>query len=167
MSLELEKQARYEATRLGGLRRQFTKYKPLSSNVQLDDAVAIVTGSNVGLGLEASRELLQLGLSNLIMGVRSEEKGNRAADALRRDFPRATISVWIIDIESYNSIREFAERCATLRRIDIVILNAAIAPNPSFTPVTGTGHELSMQVNYLSTALLDILLLPILKAKKQ
>ena len=167
MSSELERQARYEATSLGVLRRQFTKYKPLSTNVRLNDALAIVTGSNVGLGLEASRQLLKLGLPHLIMGVRSQDKGNKAAEALRKDFPQATISVWLVDMQSYDSVRKFADRCATLQRIDIAILNAAIAPDQTFTPAAHTGHELSMQVNYLSTALLSILLLPILRAKKQ
>ena len=164
---QLEVQARYEATVLGSLRRQLTRPKPPPNDVQLSGAVGIITGGNGGLGLEASRQLLQLGLSHLVMGVRSQVVGDTAADALRMDFPRATISVWAVELESYDSVREFAGRCATLSRIDIAILNAATSPRPTFTTVASTGHELSLQVNYLSTALLAILLLPILKDQKK
>ena len=165
MSTELESQASYEATVFGFLGRQFTRPKPLPAGIQLTDQVAIVTGSNVGLGLEASRQLLQLGLSHLVMGVRSQVKGNAAAAQLRTAFPSATISVWMVDLESYDSIRAFADQCATLPRIDIAILNAGLMNTP-YTIVPATKHEITMQVNYLSTALLAILLLPILRAKR-
>ncbi|UKZ78449.1 hypothetical protein TrVFT333_006189 [Trichoderma virens FT-333] len=100
------------------------------------------------------------------MGVRSQAKGDVAAAQLRTDFPSATISVWIVDMESYDSVCAFASRCESLDRIDIVILNAGLIKTP-YTVVRATGNEITLQVNYLSTALLTILLLPILKAKKR
>jgi NAD(P)-dependent dehydrogenase (short-subunit alcohol dehydrogenase family) len=165
MSTKLESQAPFEATLFGLLHRQFTHPGPLPAGIQLTDQVAIVTGSNVGLGLEASRQLLQLGLSGLVMGVRSQAKGDSAAAQLRNAFPSATISVWVVDLESYDSIRAFADQCATLPRIDIAILSAGLM-NTTYTTVPVTKHEITMQVNYLSTALLAILLLPLLRAKR-
>ncbi|KAK3356621.1 retinol dehydrogenase 12, partial [Lasiosphaeria hispida] len=167
MSHELSsKAAAFEATSLGLIYRQFTRPKPLPAGTSLTGQVAIVTGSNTGLGFEACRQLLALGLSQLVMGVRSQAKGNEAAAKLRKEFPLAdaTVTVWILDMESYDSIRAFTAQCATLPRINIVILNAALTKK-SYT-VSTTGHETLLQVNYLSTALLAILLLPILKAKK-
>jgi NAD(P)-dependent dehydrogenase (short-subunit alcohol dehydrogenase family) len=119
----------------------------------------------VGLGLAASRQLLKLGLSHLIMGVRSQAKGDAAASQLRKEFPNSTVSVWILDMESYDSICKFTEQCTSLPHIDIVILNAGLMV-PMYTTVAATGHELTMQVNYLSTVLLAMLLIPVLKAKK-
>ncbi|KAL6855664.1 hypothetical protein J3F83DRAFT_764230 [Trichoderma novae-zelandiae] len=165
MSSQLESEAPFEATTLGFLRRQFTRPKPLPTDLTLAGKAAIVTGSNVGLGLSACRQLLQLGLSRLVMAVRSQAKGDAAAARLRRDFASATVSVWIVDMESYDSVRAFASRCESLERIDIVILNAGLTKSP-YTVVGATGNEVTLQVNYLSTALLAILLLPILKAKK-
>jgi NAD(P)-dependent dehydrogenase (short-subunit alcohol dehydrogenase family) len=52
-----------------------------------------------------------------------------------------------------------------LPRIDIAILNAGLR-NETYAIVPATKHEITIQVNYLSTALLAILLLPILKSKK-
>ncbi|RYP78228.1 hypothetical protein DL771_000705 [Monosporascus sp. 5C6A] len=165
MSSALESNAWFEATVFGFLWRQFTRPKPLPANIHLRDQVAIVTGSNVGLGLAASRQLLELELSHLVIAVRSPAKGDAAAGLLRKEFPESTISVWTIDLESYESTRAFAKQCATLPRIDIVILNAGLA-KPLYATVPETGYEVTLQVNYLSTALLAILLLPILRAQK-
>ncbi|KJZ69403.1 hypothetical protein HIM_11199 [Hirsutella minnesotensis 3608] len=52
-----------------------------------------------------------------------------------------------------------------LPRLDIAILNAGLIET-RFTVVPATEHEVTLQVNYLSTALLAMLLLPVLKAKK-
>ncbi|PNP58777.1 hypothetical protein THARTR1_01467 [Trichoderma harzianum] len=165
MSSQLESEASFEATTMGFLRRQFTRPKALPVGITLAGQVAIVTGSNVGLGLSVCRQLLQLGLSHLVMGVRSQAKGDVAAAQLRKSFPSALISVWIVDMESYDSVCAFTSRCESLDRIDIVILNAGLIKTP-YTVVQATGNEVTLQVNYLSTALLTILLLPILKAKK-
>lgn len=40
------------------------------SETDLSGQIGIVTSSNIGLGLKASRQLLQLGLSHLILAVR-------------------------------------------------------------------------------------------------
>ena len=99
------------------------------------------------------------------MGVRSQSKGDAAASQLRKEFPDAQVSVWLLDMESYDSIRKFVEQCSSLPRIDIAILNAGLMV-PKYTVAAGTGHELTMQVDYLSTVLLAMLLIPVLKSKK-
>lgn len=164
MSSSLQANASFEASIKGFLKRQRTTRKPLPADLRVTGQSAIVTGSNVGLGLAASRQLLQLGLSHLIMGVRSQAKGDTAAQQLRQDFPKSQISVWILDMESYDSIRKFVAQCESLPRIDIAILNAGLMAS-SYTTTPSTGHEVTMQVNYLSTMFLTLLLLPVLKAK--
>ncbi|KAI0483715.1 retinol dehydrogenase 12 [Xylaria cf. heliscus] len=167
MSSQLGNEARFEASMLGFLRRQWLVHrKPVPAGTDLSSQVAIITGSNSGLGLEAGRQLLQLGLSHLIIAVRSQSKGDKAAEGLRKEFPRANVSVWLLDMVSYKSIAAFAEKCKSLPRIDIVILNAGLTSGNAFVPVKDTGHETSFQVNYISTVLLTILLLPILKSKR-
>jgi NAD(P)-dependent dehydrogenase (short-subunit alcohol dehydrogenase family) len=165
MSSLLESQASFEASALGFLYRQFTKPKPLPAGTDLKGSCAVVTGSNVGLGLEACRQLLELELSQLVMGVRSQAKGDIAASQLRKDFPLASITVWIVDMESYDSVQVFALQCSTLPRVDIAILNAGLM-KASFTMSTSGLHESTLQINYLSTALLAILLLPTLRRSK-
>ncbi|GAP86748.1 putative retinol dehydrogenase 12 [Rosellinia necatrix] len=167
MSSQLRHEAAFEASILGFLYRQWMLHrKPVPSGTDLSSHVAIITGSNGGLGLEAGRQLLQLGLTRLILAVRSQSRGDIAAHGLREEFPNADISVWLLDMTSYPSITAFSEQCKSLPRIDIVILNAGLRGPDAYTTVKDTGHELSFQVNYISTALLTILLLPVLKSKR-
>ncbi|KAE9369324.1 putative short-chain dehydrogenase/reductase family protein [Stipitochalara longipes BDJ] len=131
----------------------------------LKGKVAIVTGANCGLGFESSKQLLDLGLSHLIVAVRSLEKGRAAASKLLLANTTATIDIWPLDMESYDSIQAFVRKCNTeLSRIDFTILNAGIGPI-AFRKSPSTGHESAIQVNYLSTVFFAILLLPVLKAK--
>ncbi len=131
----------------------------------LEGEVAIVTGANSGLGFESARQLLALGLSHLVVAVRSVEKGRDAASKLSVANPAATIDVWALEMDSYDSIQAFVHKCNTeLSRIDYVILNAGISPI-AFSTTRSTGHETTIQVNHISTVLLTILLLPVLKAK--
>lgn len=134
-------------------------------STDLSGNVAVVTGGSSGLGFHACKHLLSYKLSHLILAVRSVKKGEEAAATLRREYPGAKVDVWELEMGSYDSIQAFVHRVeANLPMLDIVILNSGIIKvdfglNPS------TGHEEVVQVNYLSTMLLAILLLPALKTK--
>ncbi|KAJ4304833.1 hypothetical protein N0V90_000361 [Kalmusia sp. IMI 367209] len=132
--------------------------------VALFGKTLLITGSNSGIGLACAKILPTLGLSHLIMAVRSIDKGEAAAAPIRRAYPDCKIELWQIDMLSYSSIQAFAERCKTLPRLDIAILNAGLGSGPTSRINSSTGHEETFQVNFLSTALLSILLLPILGA---
>ncbi|KAJ5675566.1 hypothetical protein N7462_008463 [Penicillium macrosclerotiorum] len=134
-------------------------------DTDLSGKVAIVTGSNSGLGFECARQFLSFKLSHLIIAVRTAAKGEDAAAKLREQYPNATIAVWLLDMSSYESIQAFTARAEKeLTRLDIAILNAGVV-GASFKIVPGTGHEEAVQINFLSTMFLAILLLPILKNK--
>lgn len=136
---------------------------PAGTNI--GSSVAIVTGANSGLGLESSRQLLSLGLCHLVMAVRTPDKAQDVVSKLRAQYAKATIDVWVLDMNSYESIQTFARRVESdLPRIDYVIINAGVYPL-KFETVPSTGHEETIQVNYLSTALLTILLLPMVRDK--
>ncbi|KAI1075565.1 hypothetical protein F5B20DRAFT_379308 [Whalleya microplaca] len=149
------------------LYRQFFLKTPAISReeINLNGKTAIVTGSNIGLGLESARQLLDLGVSRLILAVRNEAKGEAARKDLssgRSSSSDSIIEVWKLDLSSYDSVTSFAKRANTLERLDIAVLNAgrfhvAEVFNPS------TGFEEDVQINYLSTVLLTVLLLPALK----
>ncbi|KAJ5371905.1 Short-chain dehydrogenase/reductase SDR [Penicillium concentricum] len=142
--------------------------KPVAvQGVSLAGKTALVTGSNTGVGLETSRQLLDLGLSKLILAVRSEEKGQAAKKKLSadRNLSDDSIEVWKLDQSDYDSVAAFAERTKSLPRLDIVVLNIGIA-NATRVFNAKTGHDEMIQVNYLSTVLLLILLLPVVKEKR-
>lgn len=158
-----------EASMLQFFKRQFFGSIPpvARKSVNLSGKTAIVTGSNVGLGLECARQLLDLGCSKIIMAVRTESKGEAARQELSRgrDFKSGTIEVWKLDLGSYDSIVAFAKRTKSLERLDMAILNAGIF-KVSEAFHGKTGYEEDVQINYLSNALLITLLLPVLAAKK-
>jgi NAD(P)-dependent dehydrogenase (short-subunit alcohol dehydrogenase family) len=139
-----------------------------AAGTSLAGKVAIVTGGNTGLGYEASRQLLNLNLSHLILAVRSVDKGQAAAKKLRSETKgseKAKIEVWRLDMSDYDSIQTFARRVdSDLPRVDYALLNAGIM-SMNYNKDALTGHEEIFQVNYLSTVLLTLLLLPILKRK--
>ncbi|GME50767.1 hypothetical protein MMC06_006482 [Neofusicoccum parvum] len=136
-----------------------------ASSTSLLGKTAIITGGNSGLGYEAALQLLGLKLSHLVLAVRSPEKGEEAAAKLRKLHPEANIDVFQVDMSSYDSIQDFVRRVqGQLSRIDIVLLNAGVI-KLTFNAIKTTGHEECLQVNYLSTVFLAILLLPVLKAK--
>ncbi|KAI1878937.1 hypothetical protein JX265_003114 [Neoarthrinium moseri] len=137
-----------EATFMQFFYRQFFVTPSPVTDVDLREKLAVVTGSNGGIGLECCRQLLALGLSKLILAVRDKSKGH----------------VWELDMSSYDSIGAFVERAQSLERLDILILNAGIT-GLHFTTNPSTGHENNVQINYISTALLAIQILPVLKSK--
>lgn len=133
------------------------KAKPLPDDIRLDGQTAIVTGSNVGLGFEAAKELVSHELSRLILGVRDLAKGEAAKAEIARVAPHCDIQVWQLDQESWASMVAFAARARTdLDRLDITLLNAGLK-RLEYTQ-SPTSHEAHVQINYLGTALLSLLL---------
>ncbi|KAK0642626.1 Short chain dehydrogenase sol3 [Lasiodiplodia hormozganensis] len=166
MSFKLEKEVAWESSIRGILHRQlFVHPKPLPPSVSLSGEIGLITGANGGLGLEAARQLLRLGLSGLILAVRSQTKGEDASRRLSQEFPNVEIHVWVVDMADYDSIIAFADRCRKLERLDFAILNAGVQLS-SFSRCEKTGHEMTIQTNYLSTVLLVLLLTTFMKEKK-
>lgn len=122
----------------------------------------IVTGSNQGLGYEASRHFLLFGVERLIMAVRNLEKGEAARLKLLEDTGRdlGSIEVWELDMDSYSSVKKFATRVETLPRLDALLANAGLATT---TFSLSEDNERTITVNVVSTFLLILLLLPKLR----
>ncbi|KAK2671712.1 Short-chain dehydrogenase/reductase SDR [Fusarium oxysporum f. sp. vasinfectum] len=102
----------------------------------LSDKIMIVTGSNTGLGFEASQHLLRLGVGKLIMAVRSLDKGEKARKELLQLTKRSpeSIEVWHLDMASYESVKSFSARAiAELPTIDVVLANAGLATSDKFS----------------------------------
>jgi NAD(P)-dependent dehydrogenase (short-subunit alcohol dehydrogenase family) len=165
MSAQLERQAASEATFAHSSWKQISTRVPvIPTRIELVGKTVLVTGANVGLGLEAVRNFLKLRPRLTIMGVRSLEKGEAAAAALRSDFPEARIEVWELDMESFRSVQAFVARAEReLDRLHVAVLNAGLAKLQLERVDEGGCHEVTVQVNYLATALLSMLLLPKMK----
>ncbi|MDT5248235.1 MAG: hypothetical protein QOJ28_869, partial [Mycobacterium sp.] len=96
--------------------------------------VAVVTGSNTGLGLETARVLAGRG-AQVVLAVRDTDKGNAAAAKITGTVPRADVKVQPLDLGSLQSVRTAAEELkAVYSRIDLLINNAGVMyPSPRQT----------------------------------
>ena len=142
-------------------------YPPADPTVSFAGKTVLVTGANVGLGLEAANKYVTLGASRVILAVRNLEKGNRAKEEIERrnGDHTTTIDVWKLDMNSFTSVKAFADRVSReLDRLDVALLNAGVVMRTFQT--SPEGWEETIQVNVLSTALLGLLLLPKLRASR-
>ncbi|PVH81189.1 NAD(P)-binding protein [Cadophora sp. DSE1049] len=121
----------------------------------------LITGANSGLGLETARHIVILGASKVILGVRTLAKGEAAKFDIETTTGRTgVVEVWQVDLERFDSVEAFVARAALLGRLDVAIMNAGLASLQwNLSP---EGFERQLQVNCLSTALMMLLLLPVL-----
>ncbi|KAG6373467.1 NAD(P)-binding protein [Boletus reticuloceps] len=124
----------------------------------------LVTGSNVGLGFEASVHLAKMRPKLLIATSRNQVKCELARKSIleRAVEPNMDLYTWPLELGSFQNVRSFADRFAMEGNgtLNTLVANAGVFPNDYIR--TQDDWEIMLQVNYLSTALLSILLLPYL-----
>src|SRR5277367_3167886 len=120
------------------LESAINKWKTLPDTiVDLRGRTVIVTGSNVGLGLEGAKRFYAMNPARLILAVRNVSKGQGAKNALlgigekHAGFGgvrgQTSVEVWELDLTSFESVRQFAKKCETeLERLDVLLENAAL-----------------------------------------
>ena len=123
--------------------------------------VVIVTGGNSGIGYEAALALSGRN-ADVILAVRSADKGEEAASQIRQLYPQAQIAVMALNLSDLKSVRAFAESfLASHDRLDILINNAGVMALPARKTVDG--FEMQFGTNHLGHFALTGLLLPALK----
>ncbi len=123
--------------------------------------IFLITGANSGLGLSASRGLASHG-ATVVMTSRSIEKGNEAAETIKKDYPEVKLDVMQLDLASFTSIREFATSFKSKYTQLHGLLNNAGVMQPPFRK-TEDGLELQMGTNHFGHFLLTGLLLDVIK----
>ncbi len=117
--------------------------------------IAVITGANSGIGLEAARRLAGAG-AHVVLACRDTAKGDSAASSIRHSAPGATLDVEALDLASLDSVRSFAERYEHAR-LDLLINNAGVMASPHGK--TADGFELQLGTNHLGHFALTGLLL--------
>ncbi|GAA4348241.1 oxidoreductase [Angustibacter luteus] len=131
----------------------------------LHGRVAVVTGANSGVGLEASVELARHG-AHVVLACRNPQRGDEALGQVRVRVPGATVELRSLDLAALASVREFAaDLLLDQPRIDILLNNAGVMA-PSTRQVSADGHELQLATNHLGHFALTRLLLPALGAAR-
>ncbi|MGI9557545.1 MAG: oxidoreductase [Solirubrobacterales bacterium] len=109
--------------------------------------VAVVTGGNSGIGLEAARALAEKG-AEVIIAVRSVDRGRQARDEILAKAARASVEVAELDLASLDSVRRFAAEYGEGRdRLDLLINNAGVMAVPQSK--TKDGFEMQLGTNHL------------------
>ncbi len=136
--------------------------KPPVPTTDFSGQTVIVTGSNVGLGMEAARHFARLNAAKVILAVRNMSQGTEVKKSIESTTKRnGVVEVWKLDLSSFDSVKEFSKRAISeLKRLDVLMLNASIAAG-SFR--MNEGYEASITVNVLSTFLLMFMILPLME----
>ncbi|MFC1500757.1 oxidoreductase [Candidatus Zixiibacteriota bacterium] len=125
---------------------------------------AIVTGANTGIGLETARALAQKGAS-VVMACRNLEKGNAAAEEIRRRVPGIGdgIVVMELDLSDLASVKRFVEAYTSRHNtLDILCNNAGVMMLPERQETTD-GFEMQFGTNHFGHFALTGLLFDLLR----
>ena len=119
--------------------------------------VAVVTGSNTGLGLETARALAGAG-AEVVLAIRNLHKGETARSQILESHPDATVQLQSLDLGSLDSVRTAADELLERHdRLDLLINNAGVMYTEWQT--TSDGFEFQMGVNHLGHFVLTDLLI--------
>lgn len=103
----------------------------------------LITGSNSGIGFEASKLLAEKG-HTVILGCRTREKAENAIERIRDDVSAGTLVPAECNLASLNSIESFA-RELDVKQLDVLCLNAGLSLDAQGKEVqrTADGFELT------------------------
>jgi NAD(P)-dependent dehydrogenase (short-subunit alcohol dehydrogenase family) len=120
--------------------------------------VALITGATHGIGYQVARALAASG-ANVIVHARTRDEGHQTIVRLIQDgIDPLTLQAVVGDFGRLDDVRALAGRVTGAHsRIDLLVNNAATVGGFR-RRMSGDGHEVTLQVNYLAHYLLTRLL---------
>lgn len=134
----------------------------------LQGKTAIVTGANIGLGLEIATQLALHG-ARVALACRNPAKANDAVEGIRKKLDaqsagKGSVETISLDCAKMASVRAFNDEVQRrFERLDILVLNAGVMAPPKKTE-TEDGFEIQLAVNALAPFVTVAGLMPLLKA---
>jgi carbonyl reductase 1 len=124
--------------------------------------VAVVTGSNKGIGFAIVRGLCKKFDGDVYLTSRSEERGLAAIEELKKEGLSPKFhQLDIDDRSSVEKLRDFLQQ--TYGGLDVLVNNAAIAFKAADTTPFDKQVEVTMQTNYFNVLMTCDLLFPLLR----
>ena len=120
----------------------------------------IVTGATDSMGSVIARRLAKQG-KPLLLASRDIAKAERFADKLRTETRNKDIQCLQLDLSSFDLVNDFVVRLKALDRPVYALVNNA-GTLPRHSRISPDGYEHTVQVNFLSTALLSLLVYPLM-----
>lgn len=129
----------------------------------LSGKIYVVTGANCGLGKELSQVLYSKN-ANVYLACRSEEKGNKAIEDIKKNIPKSKgkLVLLALDLGDLNKVKTAAEAFLSQETKLHVLFNNAGTMATSHQPPLKTvqGYEQALGVNCVGTFLFTKLLTP-------
>lgn len=135
--------------------------------INLTGKIAVVTGSNTGIGLQTAKMLADGG-AKVILACRSVERARDAAKYASSNGAK-DVDVMALDLSDAASVQDFAAKFAKkYKKLDILVNNAGLNAGAGYRgpKVTKQGYDICMGTNYLGHFMLTSLLLPQLLASE-
>ena len=128
----------------------------------MEEKVVVVTGANVGIGLETAVGVATLGATT-VLACRNEEKAVAAATQVQERAENERVHVVALDLADLASVREAASAIESrFDRLDVLINNVGGMWSEAWT--TAQGFEQTFGVNHLGHFYLTNLLLDRVRA---
>ncbi len=122
--------------------------------------VYIVTGATDNMGSVITRRLASQGKA-VVLACRDVEKARQFAEEVSKQTRNKDLTALQLDLSSFAQVKDFVERLKALHRpIAALINNAGTLPRHS--KISPDGYEHAIQVNFLSTVLLSMLIYPLI-----
>ncbi|XP_024541134.1 (+)-neomenthol dehydrogenase [Selaginella moellendorffii] len=131
------------------------------------DTIAVVTGSNKGLGFAIAQGLALKGVTTILTS-RDEQRGLAALNSLKKDqkINPETLHFHVLDVRSPSSIQNFAKWIETkFNGVDILVNNAGISRNDHLGNPTVESSKDVISTNYYGTRMVIECLLPFLRSQ--
>lgn len=129
-------------------------------NTEQTKPLYIVTGATDNMGSIISRRLAEQG-KPVLLASRNIVKAQQYAEELRKATKNQDIQCLQLDLSSFELVQDFVERLKALDRpVAALVNNAGTLPRQS--RMSPNGFEHAIQVNFLSTTLLSMLVKPLI-----
>src|SRR5258706_6969631 len=128
-------------------------------NLQLDNKIALVSGSTAGIGFAIAKTLAAEG-ARVIVNGRTEPRVAEAIASIRADVPSAQLEGLALDLSKAEAATEATKR---LPNVDILVNNLGIYEPRPFEQITDAEWSAIIETNFLSGVRLSRHYLPRMK----
>ena len=130
-------------------------------NLQLENKLALVTGSTAGIGLAISSTLVGEGATVIING-RSEKRIVEAIEKIQQKHPHAKLKALVGDLSKVEAVKRATD---SFPHVDVLINNLGIYEPKSFEDIADEDWAAIIETNFMSGVRLSRHYLPKMKAK--
>ena len=131
-----------------------------AENGKQEKPLYIVTGATDSMGSLITRKLAEQGHA-VLLASRNIVRAQQYAEVLRKETKNHDIQCLQLDLSSFELVKDFVERLKSLNRPVAALVNNA-GTLPRHSRISPNGFEHTVQVNFLSPALLSMLVFPLM-----